>query len=306
MAFANHLHKASPNVVQFGTTSSKYLCVEGQSDKNVIARLLPCKDNNLIITNVMGDTSKVEFWNPSIDDIDHAKERVKHSCKYLRVHGLIDRDDPRYVQVPEKCYVTDHWDLEATMFHEGGIEYVSKLLAGLVATRKDVPAPIVSSFYSNLLDLASELNRLLISNVFRTSFIGKNGQPKVRNDYGSICTRLDTLTGQAPQNANIPVIINRVLEAYGKSTTMDIRPGRYEIGDINGHLTVTAFAILVKNHPTLSDYLNEEQIGDDWQRLSLQVIKRQIENEIERYTTPPLNKTRMFKQLISGLSLTMK
>jgi hypothetical protein len=117
---------------------------------------------------------------------------------------------------------------------------------------------------------------------------------------------LDTLTGQAPPNANIPIIINRVLEAYGKPTTMDVRPGRYEIGDINGHLTVTAFAILVKNHSTLTDYLNDEQIGDDWQRLSLQVIKRQIENQIERYTTPPLNKTRMFKQLISGLSLTMK
>ena len=291
MAFANHLPKASTEVVQFGTTSTKYLYVEGKSDKNIMARLVLARPNNVIIKNISDDQIPDEHLIPNIDLVQEAKLKVTRICNGKRVHGLVDRDGDDPKRFPPRCLSTDCRDLESTMFHYGGQQYVHDLLNSLTSPITPLPQSVVDSFCKRLEKLASLLNGYFFPN-------GPSWGP-----YGSVCIKLDNLQPELQTGATDRQILEAIAFTYGRpahNPAAKITPK----GEVNGHILVATFAILIRLEVELRTHLERDQMDVQFLDQRFEGLKKQTEKAMQLSVLPPLKEARMTTRIISELNLT--
>lgn len=291
MAFANHLPKASPEVVQFGTTSSKYLYVEGKSDKNIMARLVLAHPNNVIIKNVSDDPIPEEHFIPELATVPEAKLKVTRLCNGKRVHGLVDRDgdDPR--RFPQRCLSTDCRDLESTMFHYGGHQYVHALLNSLTSPITPLPQSVVDSFCKRLEKLASLLNGYFFPN-------GTSWGP-----YGSVCINLERSKPELQPGATDRQIMEAIAYTYQRpfhNPPSQITPK----GEVNGHILVASFAILMRLEVEVRTHLERDQMDTQFLDQRFEVLKIRTETAMQLSVLPPLKEAPMTTKIISELKLT--
>lgn len=292
MAFANHLSKASPDVVQFGTTTSKYLYVEGKSDKNIMARLVMARPNNVIIKNISDDQIPDEHTIPDMDRVKEAKLKVTRICHRKRVHGLVDRDGDDPSKFPPRCLTTDFRDLESTMFHYGGHNYVRDLLSALTSPVTKFPDLLLEAYNRRFEKLSSTVN----------SYFFPNG--RAWTEYNSVCRYLDR---SREFSVSIGSSDNQILDAIATAYHRPMNPSSVpctSVGEINGHLLVSVFVLLLKLDGDLRQHLHSDQMDIQFLNQSLEVLKLRTENAMQLSVTPPLKAAIMTTRIASELNLT--
>lgn len=287
----NYLSQANPAVVEFGTRKTKYLYVEGKSDKNIMARIILAHQNGVIIKSVSDEPILREHYFPEIEKVRRAKNRVTRMCSRRLVHGFIDRDGDNPEEFPPRCISTDFRDLESTMFHYGGVQYIGDLIKSLVSPITPLPDMIIDSFNQRLERLSSTLDR----------YFFPDGESWT--SYGAICIQLDKQQSQLPIGSTDEDILEAIGTAYGKP--LDGLPvGITPICEVNGHIIVAVFAVLLRLDQLIRDHLIQDQMDVQFLDHRYEVLKKQLEKAIQISVPPPVKDASMTTRIILDLGLT--
>jgi hypothetical protein len=299
--FLNHLDKAQYESAPLGTFETKYLYVEGKSDKNIFARMVLGKFNRVIVTNVSDKLDEKHHWHDDIENEKSSKFRVSKSChRFRHVYGVIDRDllDLSKYRIPPKCLLTDYRDLESTLFKVGGRKYLESLLDNLIQPATPFPEELITSFERNWLELAGILEVMDANRAFfrHHDFSGA----------GSICLALDTLRSAIKIGSTAHQIASEVASIYAVPSVGQnvILP---PIEEINGHTIVTAMAICLRVDNRFLKHLADDQLDQSRVKRMFskyEKIRLEIENRMQNEVDPPLDKTKLANMLVQELRLT--